>query len=1307
MAESKNVLKFSNFSIEVFDCKVSLWSNWITRLECQFTIHAVEDDKRLAYLYSYMGPDAFAILCNKLLPKKPMDATVSYKGVVDTMKKHYEPESLQIFENFKFHKLNQEEGEKIADFVGRLRKQAEKCDFEAYTENAVRDRLVLGLRQPKIQQKLLETDKLTLQKAIQIAEAMETVLKGKEEMKPEEVNAIERPTTKQAGETLRCYRCGNANHLANKCKFKDQTCNSCNRLGHIARVCMNKNNERKSNNVSHVVSLNFVDNTNDVEKYEVKLFVNEVEVCFEIDSGCPVTIINHRLKEKWFPDIPLVKTNKRFKSYCGKLLDMLGTMVVKVRFKDTVVKLPLFVANSDRTPLLGREWLSHMKIDWNQIIYQCNSVNEVCVRWPSRESLIKKYPKIFDKSIGCIENVKAKLLLRENTRPVFIKARTIPFSLKDPVEKELQHLVSQGVLEKVDFSEWATPIVPVKKAHNKVRICGDYKITVNPRLWIPEFPLPTIEELFADMAGGIKFTKIDLTQAYLQLSVAEENRELLTLSTHMGLFRPTRLMYGIAAAPSIFQKTIEMILEGIPNVKVFLDDIKIAGKTEAEHLRNVEEVLKRLESYNLRVNAEKCVFFADEIEYCGYIIDKHGIRKIKENVEAIELMPAPKNQDEVRSLLGLINYYGRFIQNLSGIVYPITNLLKVGQEFIWSRACQKAFDRVKKELVSERVLTHYDPSLPLVLATDASNCSVGCVLSHIMPDGTERPIRFASQTLSPTQQRYAMVDKEAYAIIFGVKKFYQYLYNRKFILHCDNKSVTQILGETKGLPILSATRMQHYAIYLQAFDYEIRYRKSSDNANADAMSRLPVSSTEHKYDCDEIDVLEIEVIQTLPVTVNCIATETKKDQDVRKLVRCLELGKVCDKKYRFGISQEEFTLQQGCLMRNSRVYIPRKLRPEILRELHAAHFGISRMKSLARTYCWWSGMDSEIENLAKNCESCQLNKHNPPKVETHLWQPAKAAFERLHLDFAGPLHDGSYFLIIVDAFSKWIEVEVMRSITSSATIEKMQRFFSTYGIPLYVVTDNGSQFTSEEFSKFLLDNGIFHKRSAPYHPATNGQAERSIQTIKQKIKAIKYRNVFELEKCIRKILMQYRITKHATTGKSPADLVFNRPMRSLFDLMIPRESEESEEQHTAKAIRSVKVHDRVSARNYTARGENWKFGRVERKLGKLHYLIRMDDGSVWKRHIDQLRLIGNDCRPADKPVEPTETPHRSLQMVPTYVPQEIEQNDNNMLDNSLDNYESCDSDQDIPQPHIEDPQLNRPLRNRRLPTRFNDYDLSN
>lgn len=213
------------------------------------------------------------------------------------------------------------------------------------------------------------------------------------------------------------------------------------------------------------------------------------------------------------------------------------------------------------------------------------------------------------------------------------------------------------------------------------------------------------------------------------------------------------------------------------------------------------------------------------------------------------------------------------------MLYPINNLLKKDVDFYWNKACHTAFNKVKNELISEKVLVHYNPSLPLVLATDASPIGVGAVLSHSYPDGSERPIMFASQTLSKTQQAYSQIDKEAYAIIFGIRKFYQYLFGRRFTLMTDNKPLEQILSPQKGLPTLSATRMLHYAVFLQGFNVDIIFRKSNDHANADKMSRLPVND-KYEFNCDEVDLIEMDQINTLPVTVKELADATKAEEEV-------------------------------------------------------------------------------------------------------------------------------------------------------------------------------------------------------------------------------------------------------------------------------------------------------------------------------------------------------------------------------------------------------------------------------------------
>lgn len=435
---------------------------------------------------------------------------------------------------------------------------------------------------------------------------------------------------------------------------------------------------------------------------------------------------------------------------------------------------------------------------------------------------------------------KAHLSVKENTTPVFHRPRPIPFAIRKAVEDELTSLVDAGILEKVDHSEWAAPIVPVPKRDGRFRICGDYKVTINPHLEVDQHPLPKPEELFSALAGGIQFTKLDLAQAYQQILLDDISKPLVTINTHLGLFRYTRLPFGVASAPALFQRTMDALLQGLPHVICYIDDLLITGSTQEEHLCNLSEVLKRLQSSGLCVKLDKCQFMQNSVEYLGHRIDQEGIHATPEKLEAIANAPPPSNVQELRSFLGMVNYYGKFIPHLSTVLAPLNSLLQKDVSWGWSKGCQDAFNKCKTALMSSTVLAHYDVTLPIKVAADTSAYGIGAVLSHVYPDGSERPVAFASRTLSSSERNYAQLEKEALSLIFAVKHFHQYLYGRNFILVTDHKPLTIILSPKQGIPPLAAARLQRWANLLAAYKYSIQYKSTLEHANADAMSRLPL-----------------------------------------------------------------------------------------------------------------------------------------------------------------------------------------------------------------------------------------------------------------------------------------------------------------------------------------------------------------------------------------------------------------------------------------------------------------------------------
>ena len=310
--------------------------------------------------------------------------------------------------------------------------------------------------------------------------------------------------------------------------------------------------------------------------------------------------------------------------------------------------------------------------------------------------------------------------------------------MRQMVEDELARLVEEGTLEPVQFASWAAPIVPVLKADkSSVCICGDFCQTINPVSKLDRYPIPKIENLFATLSKGKLFTKLDLSQAYQQLPLEEESKQFVVINTTKGLFRYNRLPFGISSAPGIFQRVIENVLKGTPGVVAYIDDILLTGPTEEAHLQTLEEVLKRLERTGLKAKMSKCQFMESSVSYLGHRIDAEGLHPLPDKVQAIVDAPDPQNVQELKSYLGLLSYYGKFLSNLSSVLAPLYRLLRKDYRWRWSAVERAAFKSSKELLTSSKLLVHYDPRLDLVLACDASAYGVGAVLAHRLPDGTE------------------------------------------------------------------------------------------------------------------------------------------------------------------------------------------------------------------------------------------------------------------------------------------------------------------------------------------------------------------------------------------------------------------------------------------------------------------------------------------------------------------------------------------------------------------------------------------
>ena len=378
------------------------------------------------------------------------------------------------------------------------------------------------------------------------------------------------------------------------------------------------------------------------------------------------------------------------------------------------------------------------------------------------------------------------------------------------------------------------------------------------------------------------------------------------------------------------------ILQGIPHCICYLDDILVTGRSDKEHVENLKRVLQSLQKHGVRLRCDKCSFFQKSVEYLGHTctINAEGVHTTTKKVKAIIVdVPSPRNVPELKSFLGLLNYYGKFLPNLATILHPLHSLLQAGQSWKWSHQCKQAFDKAKKALIEAPILFHYNPDLPISLAGDASAYGVGAVLSHSMPDGTERPVAFVSRTLSASERNYSQVAKEALSLVFGIKKF---LYGRHFTMITDHKPLTTILGPKQGITPVAAARMQRWALLLSAYSYSIKFCPMEAHCNADGLSHLPLQADTAVGNPEDPAVSNMMQISSLPVHAADVARATCKDPVLSKVLLFMRRGWPDDMQETlkpYFRRCHELTMEGDILLWGMRVVIPSKLRELVLQEL--------------------------------------------------------------------------------------------------------------------------------------------------------------------------------------------------------------------------------------------------------------------------------------------------------------------------------------------------------------------------------------
>ncbi|KAK7102592.1 hypothetical protein V1264_020788 [Littorina saxatilis] len=664
---------------------------------------------------------------------------------------------------------------------------------------------------------------------------------------------------------------------------------------------------------------------------------------------------------------------------------------------------------------------------------------------------------------------------------------------------------------------------------------------VNEAVMRERHPIPTVDELLQDMAESRVFSKLDLKLGYHQCELHPDSRDITTFVTHCGLYRYKRLVMGINAASEIYQHEIQRVVQGIPGVANLSDDIIIHAPDAKQHDERLRQALQRLQDAGLTLNVDKCKLRKSEIDFMGHKLTSKGINPAIAKVEAVRNAREPETVSEVRSFLGLVNFCARFIPNFATLTEPLRKLTRKNQPFVFGPEQQAAFESLKDALASAHTLGYYDPKAKTQVITDASPFGVAGILVQKQTGGP-RVISYASRCLTDVERRYSQTEKEALAIVWACEKFHPYIYGLSFDLLTDHKPL-QIIYGPRSKP---SARIERWVLRLQAYTYNVIYIPGKENV-ADSLSRLLQSSTTSPSVLAEEAEAHVHFIAS-SATPNAVTAEeidqaASEDDELQAVRQCLETGRWenCDKLY-VAVSPELCTAG-NLVLRGSRIIVPKKLRPRILALAHEGHLGIVGTKQNLRTKVWWPGMEKAAEKYCKSCHGCQLvSRPNPPEPVRSSKLPS-GPWEDIAIDFLGPLPSGHSVLVVIDYYSRYYEVAIMKSTTSEKTVDALKTIFARHGLPLTIHSDNGPQFISETFAEYMRDIGAEHIRVTPRWPQANGEVERQNQSLVKRMKIAQAEKKHWQDEVL-KYIAAYRATPHPSTGRSPAELLFNRQIRT-------------------------------------------------------------------------------------------------------------------------------------------------------------------
>ena len=861
---------------------------------------------------------------------------------------------------------------------------------------------------------------------------------------------------------------------------------------------------------------------------------------------------------------------------------------------------------------------------------------------------------IFAKDISelGVTNLHTHTIHTGNAPPVSSAPYRQTPKMRAELEHQLEDMKRHGIIEESN-SVWHSPVVMVKKPNNEWRFCVDYR-KLNAVTELMAFPIPHMTEVFDTLAESKAeiFSTLDLRSGFWQVPLDKTSKAKSAFITHQGIFEFNRLSFGMVNAPMSFQALMTKVLKNL-NFKialVYIDDLIIFSRDFDQHLHHLNLVFNNLRSANLKLNPSKCKLATESVKYLGHIVSKQGLKVNPENIDKIKNCQRPINVKQVRSALGIMGYYRKFILGYAKIAQPLNDLLKKETKFEWTEHCEKAFNELKERLTKAPILRFPQFDKEFTLSVDSSDYSIGFVLSQ-EHEGKQHPICFGGRALRDNELKWHITDKEGLALVEGIQHYRHYLANSRFTVFTDNVSVKylQKLKDSQG-------RLGRWGILLQGYNFEIRHKSGSQNCTADFLSRQRYSdssSTESNDLADHVFSLHSgEYTQTTLIypgeddtEVMIAAAEPGQDgvdadrdlfiglsvyqqdcPDFKHIYQYLAHHKVPENPQlaRTVVAESyNYEMEDGVLMhfyskRGKNVpleerlvkqtAIPKCLRDELLKSYHdciagGGHQGFERTYSSLRNKYYWPSMYEDIRQYVRTCEVCQQSKRafnaKPPPLQP---QAVDDVFGRWQMDILSGLPTTKdkykHILVMVDSYSKWVELFPLRTqeATEVATVI-FREVISRYGAMRSILSDRGQNFMSRLVQALAEMFDIKRYYTSPYHPMTNGLTESKNSYILQALRAYCKGQQDDWPELLPGIMMAYRSTPCTqSTQFSPFFMLYGREMRLPIDTVLQPKDHlpQDHKVHLSRILQNLEVCRKIAGENIKDAQDKYKYQHDKR-----------------------------------------------------------------------------------------------------------------